>query len=215
MQLPCPPDAKASSVTVPMRIWNRSVALIALLASLTSCAENTGLNPIAVHAPLTSMAVALPDVRISELHYDNTGTDADEAIEISGPAGTDLTGWQIVLYNGTGGLAYGTTTLSGPIPASASCSTRGVIVQTYPSNGIQNGSPDGIALVDATGTVVEFLSYEGTFAAVDGPAAGLTSVDIGATEMRSGIILACRQRPSRQLLALCARCRKPLPAVLR
>jgi DNA/RNA endonuclease G (NUC1) len=168
-----------------MRIWNRSVALIALLASLTSCAENTGLNPIAVHAPLTSMAVALPDVRISELHYDNTGTDADEAIEISGPAGTDLTGWQLVLYNGTGGLAYGTTTLSGPIPASASCSTRGVIVQTYPSNGIQNGSPDGIALVDATGTVVEFLSYEGTFAAVDGPAVGLTSVDIGATETGS------------------------------
>ncbi len=37
---------------------------------------------------------------INEIHYDNDGTDADEAVEIAGPAGTDLTGWTIVLYNG-------------------------------------------------------------------------------------------------------------------
>jgi hypothetical protein len=32
----------------------------------------------------------------------------------------------------------------------------------YAVNSIQNGSPDGIALVDASNVVVEFLSYEGT-----------------------------------------------------
>jgi hypothetical protein len=42
-------------------------------------------------------------VFINELHYDNVGTDSGEAIELAGPAGTDLTGWTLVLYNGTSG----------------------------------------------------------------------------------------------------------------
>ena len=37
---------------------------------------------------------------INEIHYDNVGTDSGEAIEVAGPAGTDLTGWSLVLYNG-------------------------------------------------------------------------------------------------------------------
>src|SRR5690242_5146428 len=124
--------------------------------------------------------LSLPAVRFSELHYDNTGTDAGEAIEVSGPAGTDVTGWRIVLYNGTGGAAYHTDTLRTTIPAT--CGDRGVVVVNYPSNGIQNGSPDGLALVDGAGAVVEFLSYEGTFTAVGGPANGMASVDIVASE---------------------------------
>ena len=55
-------------------------------------------------------------VFINEIHYDNTGTDAGEAIEMAGPAGTDLTGWSIVLYNGAGGAVYDTDVLSGTIP---------------------------------------------------------------------------------------------------
>src|SRR5207237_5222190 len=99
---------------------------------------------------------AVPAVRFSEIHYDNTGTDAGEAIEVSGPAGMDVTGWKIYLYNGNGGATYEPTrTLTGAIPAT--CDARGVLVQNYPTNGIQNGDPDGIALVDAVGTVVEFL----------------------------------------------------------
>ena len=49
------------------------------------------------------------------------------------------------------------------------------------TNGLQNGASDGIA-VDLSGTVAEFWSYEGTFTAADGPAVGLTSVDVGAEE---------------------------------
>ena len=103
-----------------------------------------------------------------------------EAIEVSGPAGTNVTGWTVVLYNGNGGAAYNTQPLSGTIPAT--CGARGVLVLSYPSNGIQNGAPDGMALVDARGAVVEFLSYEGCFAATNGPALGLTSADIGVRE---------------------------------
>ncbi|MEP6299493.1 MAG: ExeM/NucH family extracellular endonuclease, partial [Ilumatobacter sp.] len=125
-------------------------------------------------------------VYLSEIHYDNDGSDVDEGVEITGPAGTDLTGWTIVRYNGNGGVTYGTSTLSGAIPDLDG--TSGVVVQTYPANGLQNGGspaapePDGIALVDDEGTVVQFLSYEGTLTATNGPAIGLTSTDIGVFE---------------------------------
>ena len=63
-----------------------------------------------------------------------------------------------------------------------------VAVIDYPVNGIQNGSPDGIALVDAANALVEFLSYEGTFTGVGGPADGMTSVDVGVSENGSGAV---------------------------
>ncbi len=119
-------------------------------------------------------------VFINEIHYDNTGTDADEAIEIAGPAGTDLTGWSLVLYNGATGAVYDTDALSGLIPDLGG--GFGVVFLAYAVNGIQNGSPDGIALVNASSTVVQFLSYEGTFTAVGGPANGMVSTDIGVSE---------------------------------
>jgi predicted extracellular nuclease len=115
-------------------------------------------------------------VFISEIHYDNDGTDTGEAIEVQAPIGTDLTGWSLVLYNAATGALYDTDPVGGVVPAA------GVVVVNYPSNGIQNGSPDGVALVGADGSLVEFLSYEGTFIAAGGPAAGRTSTDIGVSE---------------------------------
>ncbi len=166
-----------------MRHHARNAALLALTFAVGSCSDSTTLGPTPRRhgGPQFTTAASLPAVRISEFHYDNTGTDAGEAIEVSGPAGMDVTGWSVVLYNGNGGLAYGTSALIGTIPTT--CDTRGVLVLNYAVNGIQNGSPDGIALVDASGSVVEFLSYEGTFAAVDGPAAGQTSTDVGVSEL--------------------------------
>ena len=164
----------------------RSVSCAAL-AVLTACSERDAVSPSPAPSPSASRtpradvsAATLPAVRVSEFHYDNVSTDVGEAIEVSGPAGTDLTGWSVVLYNGNGGTVYDTDALTGTIPAT--CGDRGVVVLPYPSNGIQNGSPDGIALVNASGTVVEFLSYEGTFAGVGGPANGLVSTDIGLSE---------------------------------
>ena len=39
---------------------------------------------------------------INEIHYDNISKDTGEAIEVAGPAGTDLFGWALALYNGRG-----------------------------------------------------------------------------------------------------------------
>jgi len=55
-------------------------------------------------------------VFINEIHYDNAGTDTGEAIEVAGPADTDLSGWSLVSYNGNGGAVYKTVALSGLIP---------------------------------------------------------------------------------------------------
>ncbi len=125
-------------------------------------------------------AQAATSVFINEIHYDNDGTDVGEAIEIAGPAGTDLSSWSLVLYNGNGGAVYDTDAIGATIPDLGG--GFGVVVVSYPSNGIQNGSPDGFALVDNTGAVIQFLSYEGSFAAVGGPADGMVSTDIGVSE---------------------------------
>ena len=100
-----------------MRLSLRRTALTLLGSALLLSCTDTPLGPRAVPTSSFRDVVSLPSVRFSEIHYDNTGTDAGEAIEISGPAGTDVTGWQIVLYNGSGGAVYDTKTLSGTIPA--------------------------------------------------------------------------------------------------
>lgn len=126
---------------------------------------------------------AAGSVWINEFHYDNASTDVGEFIELAGNAGIDLTGWSLVLYNGSNGSVYNTVALSGVLADQSN--GFGTSVVTFPSNGLQNGSPDGIALVDDTGSVVEFISYEGSFTAVGGPADGLTSTDIGVAESSS------------------------------
>ncbi len=116
-------------------------------------------------------------VFINELHYDNAGPDAGEGIEIAGPAGTDLSGWELALYNGNNGSVYRTESLSGVLPDQG----NGFGTVSLAVVGLQNGAPDGMALVD-NGTVVQFLSYEGAFTATSGPADGMTSTDIGVAE---------------------------------
>jgi len=97
---------------------------------------------------------------------------------VAGPAGSDLSGWSIVFYNGSGGAVYDTINLDGTIPdQDEGCGTL-----SFDRAGIQNGAPDGLALVDAGSTVIQFLSYEGTFTAVGGPADGIMSTDIGVSE---------------------------------
>ena len=107
-------------------------------------------------------AVATP-VFINEIHYDNTGTDSGEAIEIAGPAGVDLANWSLVLYNGSNNTAYNTLMLSGVIPDLAS--GYGVVVFNYAANVLQNGSPDAIALVNQVRTRARTMVAAGTIPA--------------------------------------------------
>ncbi|MEO0899904.1 MAG: lamin tail domain-containing protein [Bacteroidota bacterium] len=127
---------------------------------------------------LCTQGIVAQTVFINEIHYDNTGSDVNEAVEVAGPAGTSLAGWSLVLYNGSGGIVYNTTSLSGSIDNEG----NGYGAVSFAISGIQNGAPDGLALVDNGGTVIQFLSYEGSFTATDGVANGQTSTDIGVSE---------------------------------
>ncbi|MGV6853299.1 MAG: lamin tail domain-containing protein [bacterium] len=130
-----------------------------------------------------SINVHAQTVFINEFHYDDAGSDAKEGIEIAGPAGTDLSGWSLILYNGSNGTSYSTNPLNGIIPDQSGC--MGAV--NFPISGIQNGNPDGFILVDNTNAVVQFLSYEGSFTATNGLANGMTSTDVGVAESSSSL----------------------------
>ncbi|MEQ8821087.1 MAG: endonuclease [Sumerlaeia bacterium] len=168
-------------------------ALAAGLASWSDLEIDTGEAGVGLLANATGFAEkrsesfdVLPSgggsgtpVFVNEIHYDNDGGDTGEFIEVAGPAGTDLSGWTIVLYNGSSSLRspYSPTmNLSGTIPDSTG---NGFGFLSFFQAGIQNGDPDGLALVDDSNTLIQFLSYDGSFVAASGIAAGLTSENIG------------------------------------
>jgi hypothetical protein len=129
-----------------------------------------------------SWSFAQTAVFINEIHYDNASSDVGEGFEIAGPAGTDLSTYTVTKYNGSNNSVYGDISLSGVIPDQSG--GYGVIWFGLPTNGLQNGAPDGLAL-DNNGTLIQFLTYEGSIVASDGPAVGVTSEDIGVSETGS------------------------------
>ena len=143
-------------------------------------------NPVTINVPVCpDPCPSAAEVFINEFHYDNAGSDANEFIEVA--VADSYTGaladLSVVLYNGSNGASYDTKTLDQFTPGA----TAGGVTYysfTYPTNGIQNGGPDGIALA-CGGSAFQFLSYEGTLTASNGPAAGMSSTDIGNNEPSS------------------------------
>ena len=117
-------------------------------------------------------------------HVQVVGGDANEGFEIAGPANRDLSTYVVYHYNGSNGqLASGSNqkSLTGTIDNEKN--GRGAVWFDWP--GLQNGSPDGLALVhesEGVTNLLQFVSYEGTFVAVGGPADGFKSIDIGVSE---------------------------------
>jgi len=124
-------------------------------------------------------ALAPGDLVLNEVDYDNVGNDIAEFIEVHNTTDEtlDLSNVIIVLYNGGTSTEYKTVNLGGTIAAGGYhvvCNENGggAPTVTMPagtpytlmgtSNQIQNGAPDGIALIDMlAGTVLDALSYEG------------------------------------------------------
>jgi len=132
----------------------------------------------AILAPILVEASPMTNVFINEIHYDNDGGDLDEYVEISGDARIDLTGWSLWLYNGSTGKTYDSFYFDRWSYIETNTQFGFHAIKT---KGIQNGSPDGVALFDGT-DIIQFLSYEGSFIASNGVALGLNSNDIGVTE---------------------------------
>lgn len=131
--------------------------------------------------PGLGIQIVPADVFINEFHYDNTGADQGEFVEIVvGPGYEgDLSDVVLTFYNGGDQMADSSHSLdSFDLGTTTACNHR---VFSKMISGIQNGSPDGFALV-VDGVVTSFLSYEGNFLSVDGPAIGMTSTDVGVSQ---------------------------------
>lgn len=123
---------------------------------------------------------AYVDLWINEFHYDNTGNDVGEFVEVAGLAGVNLSGYKLALYRGVG-TVYNTINLSGTIPNQVG--GYGTVAHFLPVNGLQNGAPSGIALYKGTSNVLHFISYNsGSLTAADGPANGMTAIPVGVAE---------------------------------
>jgi hypothetical protein len=128
-------------------------------------------------------ATPCPSVVINEVDYDQPGgTDSDEFVEVrnGGSTAINLNGLSLVFVNGANSLPYLTVPLGpagtlGPggyvVVASGTVTVPGsvpVILFAGASGNVQNGAPDGIALVDTFGNLlVDALSYEGSITATD------------------------------------------------
>ena len=135
--------------------------------------DNDGVTNRAVVITVQAPAVALgaSNVWINEINYDSPGTDSNEFIEVAGVAGVDLAGYSLVFYNSDDGAPYFTTNLTGIVITNEGCGYGAEYVLVP---GIQNGAPDGVALMQGA-NVLQFLGYEGNMTASNGPAAGLTT----------------------------------------
>ena len=172
-----PPDAaeRARSTWIASRQGAENpFVLDATLADRAFGGDRAPAAPPRPSAPERGGAV---DLMVVEVHYDNEGADVGEGVEVAGPPGAPLAGWSLALYNGSDGHVYQTVPLSGSLSAGG--------VAWTPIDGLQNGSPDGVALVAPDGEVRQFLSYEGTLVASSGPAAGRRSQDLGVQETAS------------------------------
>jgi hypothetical protein len=149
---------------------------------LTLSADD-GDNPktMKTYVIVLGMGAGGPHLVINEVEYDEIGTDSAEFIEIFNPGGAaaSLAGLQLVLVNGANSTVYDTVELSsiGMLPGGKYLVVAGTGVSVpasalklnplWTTDRIQNGPPDGVALVDpVTQVVIDALSYEGPITAV-------------------------------------------------
>lgn len=130
----------------------------------------------------TAASLAQPLV-LNEVDYDTIGTDTTEFIEIKNISGdaVNLAGLSVVLINGANNLEYARYSLgTGMLAPScylvlvddALSPPLGTVSMLFSTtslsaiNNIQNGAPDGLAIINTTtSTVMDSLSYEGAFTA--------------------------------------------------
>jgi len=140
-------------------------------------AADDGDNPKVVKNYVIVLNSTAPRLVINEVDYDQFNTDTAEYIEIRNSSGspTSLAGLQVVLVNGALNTVYDTIDLSPAgslgggqylVIAGPQVTVPGSAIKLDPvwsQDQIQNGAPDGIALIDSvTHTVLDALSYEGS-----------------------------------------------------
>ncbi|MCX6174920.1 MAG: T9SS type A sorting domain-containing protein [Ignavibacteriales bacterium] len=102
---------------------------------------------------------------------------------------TDINNYTVTMYDGKTGASYATYTLD-QFTVGTTSNGLTTYYKTFPSNNLL-GPPAGVA-ISRTGAVIQnqFISYGGSFTAVDGDATGLTSNDIGMIPTTASVQLS-------------------------
>ena len=145
-----------------------------------------------------TVAVATGGLVINEVDYDQAGTDANSFIEVYNGTGAPVTlaDYAVVLVNGNGNAEYarfalgtaGTTLPAGGYLVIGNATIvaalpGGTLAISATGDFIQNGAPDGVALINTTtGALFDALSYEGsiTMAAITGITGTVNLVEMTA-----------------------------------
>jgi hypothetical protein len=105
---------------------------------------------------------------ISEVAY--RGSSSEDFIEVAVPAGTDVSTYSIVIYNSTGSNY---DTYSFPTLTTSIAGTDVYLFNASTGFGALSNT-NAIALVDNTGTVLQFISYSDSTTTTNvGPASGM------------------------------------------
>ncbi len=168
--------------------------------TITATVTDANTQSASATQAVTVNPVSVSGLVINEIDYDQVGTDTAEYIEIYNPTGSaiSLSGIKLFLVNGSNNLNYTTIDLTsgGSLAAGgylviANTATLGTINATVEiafvgaNDQIQNGAPDGLALVNTnTNTLIDAFSYEGSMTAVT--LTGLT----GTFNLVEGTVLA-------------------------
>lgn len=152
-----------------------NVGTTTITASLGGSSANTSVEIVDLVGSLV----------INEVDYDQAGADTGEFVELfnGSSSAVNLSGFKLLFINGSNKSVYFTANLNGTLApggflvvgnasVQAAAQAAGAAFILIPDNTIQNGAPDGIALVSAD-AVLDVLSYEDT-------AAALNSVNLGA-----------------------------------
>jgi cysteine-rich repeat protein len=175
-----PANAGAIPATVTVPAGQLSATFDYVDGSTTMSASVMATLGAASFTSTISVVTVMGGLMINEVDYDGVGADTDEFVEIYNGtnAAVDLASYSLVLVNGSNNATY----LSLPLGPAGMLPAKGYLVVgsatlmvpasalkinfAAASNNIQNGAPDGVALVNTTtGTLVDALSYEGAMTA--------------------------------------------------
>ncbi len=180
------------SGTVPAAVTILENQMTTRLTYAAAAEEGTAHLSATVGADTTTALVhvqaSVGALVINEVDYDQPGVDTAEFVELfNGSASTiDCSALALVFVNGANNVEYGRTPLSGSLApgeylvvasttVAAIDPSAKVIHFANPKDNIQNGSPDGIILLDTTAkTVIDSISYAGAITAA-------TVTGLGAT----------------------------------
>lgn len=175
-------SASTAAASVPVSVQvpagHRSTTFLVSGTSSGSAVITATLG--AVNSSDTVNVTSTPHLVLNEVDYDNIGTDFHEFVEVYNPTGTTLPldHLAIVGVNGSNNAEYLRVELDAAtsiapdhylvvaVPDSVNLAPGTPLIPLPATNVVQNGPPDGLALVDtSTNTVLDALSYEGSITA--------------------------------------------------